>query len=229
MPLAHLTPPSSRRRLVAPFKEVPLRPGDTVSLAEDDIVFEVQVALTPPPAAAAAASNGSAASAAAAAGAAGADLAPNPAEAAAADQQAAAALPAVVAALRLAAAQEALAAAQGLFPPGGAVYADVGDRARQLLAAGSFDQAYVLLLAGAMQQPWAGGEGAALCSLAWEGWTYALPALLLLRCTGIAGIATGSKRSKECRAAGFPPSHCTDAVLLSTVPSCSPVGAASKP
>lgn len=140
---------------------MPLRPGDNVSLAEDDIAFEVQVALPAPRAAAVAAHNGSNASAAAASGA---DLAPSPVEAAAADQQAAAALPAVAAALRLAAAQEAHAAAQGLFPPGGAVYADVGDRARQLLAAGSYDQAYVLLLAGAMQQPWAAGERALLCS-----------------------------------------------------------------
>ncbi|KAL4427713.1 hypothetical protein ABPG75_001802 [Micractinium tetrahymenae] len=153
------------RRLIAPFKEVPLRPGDIVSLAEDDIAFEVLVVPPPPPAATTAASNGSTASAAAAAGAAGADLAPSPVDAAAADQQAAAALPPVVAALRLASALEALAAAQGLFPPGGAVYADVSDRARQLLAAGSFDQAYVLLLAGAMQQPWAGALWAQLANL----------------------------------------------------------------
>ncbi len=135
---------------------MPLRPGDTVALAEDDIAFEVEVALPAPPPA-----TDSAAAGAPAAGAAGADHMPSPVDDAAADQQAAAALPAVVAALRLAAAQEALAASQGLFPPGGAVYADVGDRARQLLAAGSFDQAYALLLAGTMQQPWAGGEHAA--------------------------------------------------------------------
>ncbi len=129
-----------------------------VCLAEPDISFQVAVAAPQPPAAAAATSNGTAASAAAVAD------APAPQCAAAADQQAAATLPAVVSALRLAGALEAAAAEQGLFPPGGAVYADLPERVRQLMAAGSHDQAYVLLLGGVMQQPWAAGMWAQLAN-----------------------------------------------------------------
>jgi tetratricopeptide (TPR) repeat protein len=139
-------------------RQISLRPGDVVSLAEPDISFQVVVAAPLPPATTVAASNGAAASAAAVADA-------PAAESAAADaQQAAATLPAVVAALRLAGAMEAAAAEQGLFPPGGAVYADLPDRVRQLMAAGSHDQAYVLLLAGVMQQPWAAGLWAQLAN-----------------------------------------------------------------
>ncbi|KAL4856897.1 putative GTP diphosphokinase CRSH1 [Chlorella vulgaris] len=74
-------------------------------------------------------------------------------------------LPPVAVALRLATALEAVAAAQGHFPPGGAVYADLPDRARGLMTAGSFEEAHALLLAGAMQQPWEGGLWAQLGNL----------------------------------------------------------------
>ena len=175
----HSFPPPSRGRIEA-HRQVTLRPGDVVSLAEPDISFEVAVAAPLPPAAAVAASNGAAASAASVAD------APTPECAAAADQQAAATLPAVVAALRLAGALEAAAAEQGLFPPGGAVYADLADRVRQLMAAGSHDQAYVLLLAGVMQQPWAAGALMA-ARLRWGGnaalvATSAAPPALLCGC-----------------------------------------------
>lgn len=135
-----------------------LQPGDVLCLAEADIGYEVQVvvvtaaplaatlapsALSP---AAAAASNG----AAAAGSLAGSSVEHERAEAAA--------LPPVVAALRVAGTLEDAAASQGLFPPGGAIDGSVPDRARKLMAAGSYEQAHALLLAGAMQQPWAGGE-----------------------------------------------------------------------
>lgn len=137
-----LRPRHSRGR-IEEHRPVTLRPGDVICLAEHDIAFEVAVAAPPPPAPAAAASNGS--------------DAPAPEASAAHAQQAVATRPAVVAALRLAGALEAAAAEQGLFPPGGAVAADVPDRVRQLMADGAHDQAYVLLLAGVMQQPWAAG------------------------------------------------------------------------
>mgnify|MGYP001810657452 CR=1 FL=1 len=166
--MAHLAPFSSApllscRRLIQPGKEVPLRPGDLVSVAVPDIAFEVQV--LPPPTPAVAASNGTLASTAAALGAEAPPALEGAAAEAAAAQQAAAAAPPVVAALRLCGALEAAAATQGQFPPGGAVYADLPDRARQLMTAGRHDQAYVLLLAGAMQKPWSGGLWAQLANL----------------------------------------------------------------
>jgi hypothetical protein len=123
-------------------------------LAEAHISFEVQVVVGQPAPSAPSAASSSTGSEAAGAPPAEAQ----PAAAAEAERAAAAGLPPVVAALRVAGALEDAAAAQGLFPPGGAVDgSSVPDRARQLMTAGKYEQAHALLLAGAMQQPWAGG------------------------------------------------------------------------
>lgn len=153
-PPRRLTAPLSRpppillycSRRIGANKQVAVRPGDVIRLAEQIIAFEVQALPPAPPNPAVAASNGTLAAAAAA-------------------EHVVAAMPAVSSALRIAGALEAAAAAAGHFPPGGAVYADLADRARQLMTAGEHSQAYALLLAGTMQQPWAGGLWAQLANL----------------------------------------------------------------
>ena len=166
------------RARITPFKEVPLYPGDIVLMAEPNIAFEVRV-WTPcsendeislqggsgsssliqgssssmnndnneSHSSSSSSSNKNSSSPASGAGNGAMPSVPGErkAECWGAD---------VTAALRMAAALEAESASRGVFAPVEAVgRADVGDRARQMLTAGEYQAAYMLLLGSVMAKP----------------------------------------------------------------------------
>jgi GTP pyrophosphokinase len=142
------------RAKIVPFKEVPLYPGDVVCMAEPGIAFEIQVA---PTTISGGGVNGES------------STSTTTSAASMRGEVAAGGIgsvwgPAVTAALRAAAALEAEAASRGIFAPVEAVgSADVGSKARSLLAAGDYQAAYMLLLGSVMAAP---GDAALWAQLA---------------------------------------------------------------
>ena len=144
-------PPIPRpcRLRIRPWQEVALYPGDLVQFAEPDLGFIVRRGPGGgPPSVSPAAASGTEAAAAGTVGAAAA-AAPGPS-------------PAVRAALEAASALEAAAAAGGVFPPpADGEQGHVAQRARELMAAGDYVPARMLLLGQAMRQPLDGGASGA--------------------------------------------------------------------
>jgi len=138
------------RAKITPFKEVPLYPGDVVCMAEPRIAFEVAVVT--------ANKNGVNSSGNSSTEAPSSSSAVNTATKSNNSSSGGVASPvwgpAVSAGLRAAAALEAEAASRGVFAPLEALCsADVGGKARSLLAAGDYQAAYMLLLGSVMAAP----------------------------------------------------------------------------
>jgi tetratricopeptide (TPR) repeat protein/ppGpp synthetase/RelA/SpoT-type nucleotidyltranferase len=160
------------RAKITPFKEVPLYPGDVVCMAEPSIAFEVAVVTmnsngvtsTSNSATSPTSSSSSSAAAAAVNGAANSTNSVGKSDSPrsinknknSSNSGVAPSVwgPAVSAALRAASALEAEAASRGVFAPLEALgSADVGGKARSLMAAEDYQAAYMLLLGSVMAAP----------------------------------------------------------------------------